>query len=69
MVTRRGSSDRDDGQIGSLEADLPVDNLKLFNCNYFIVSQTNPHIVPLLRVKRWFTSCGRSTALLAYFVE
>ena len=55
---------------GSLEADLPVDNLRqLFNCNYFIVSQTNPHIVPLLRVKRWFTSCGSTLALLAYFVE
>ena len=47
-----------------------MDNLRqLFNCNYFIVSQTNPHIVPLLRVKRWFTSCGSTLALLAYFVE
>ena len=55
---------------GSLEADLPMDNLReLFNCNYFIVSQTNPHIVPLLRVKRWFTSRGSALALWAYFIE
>jgi hypothetical protein len=26
---------------------------ELFNVNYFIVSQTNPHIVPILRIKRW----------------
>jgi len=55
---------------GSLEADLPMDNLReLFNCNYFIVSQTNPHIVPLLRIKRWFTSRGRLFTLWAYFIE
>ena len=24
---------------------------QLFNVNYFIVSQTNPHIVPILRIK------------------
>jgi TAG lipase/steryl ester hydrolase/phospholipase A2/LPA acyltransferase len=39
---------------GSLENDLPMQGLsELFNVNYFIVSQTNPHIVPILRVKRW----------------
>lgn len=55
---------------GSLEADLPMDNLReLFNCNYFIVSQTNPHIVPLLRIKRWFTSHGRLLRFWAYFIE
>ena len=38
---------------GSLELDLPTFLLaEMFNCNYFIVSQCNPHIVPLLRAKR-----------------
>ncbi|GBG86370.1 hypothetical protein CBR_g41365 [Chara braunii] len=37
---------------GSLENDLPMGELKeLFNVNHFIVSQSNPHIAPLLRVK------------------
>ncbi|EER90663.1 triacylglycerol lipase SDP1 [Sorghum bicolor] len=37
---------------GSLEMDLPMMRLKeLFNVNHFIVSQTNPHISPLLRMK------------------
>ncbi|KAJ4866430.1 Triacylglycerol lipase SDP1 [Raphanus sativus] len=37
---------------GSLEVDLPMMQLKeLFNVNHFIVSQANPHIVPLLRLK------------------
>ncbi|XP_078448171.1 triacylglycerol lipase SDP1-like [Wolffia australiana] len=37
---------------GSLESDLPMIQLKeLFNVNHFIVSQTNPHIAPWLRVK------------------
>ena len=55
---------------GSLEADLPMDSLReLFNCNYFIVSQSNPHIVPLLRIKRWVTSHGRAFKLWAYFIE
>ena len=55
---------------GSLEADLPMDSLReLFNCNYFIVSQSNPHIVPLLRIKRWFTTHGGALKLWAYFIE
>ena len=55
---------------GSLEADLPMDGLReLFNCNYFVVSQTNPHIVPILRVKRWFASRSRFFAMCAYLVE
>ena len=37
---------------GSLESDLPMIQLKeLFNVNHFIVSQANPHIAPLLRLK------------------
>ncbi|KIY92161.1 triacylglycerol lipase SDP1 [Monoraphidium neglectum] len=38
---------------GSLELDLPTALLgEMFNCNHFIVSQCNPHIVPLLALKR-----------------
>jgi TAG lipase/steryl ester hydrolase/phospholipase A2/LPA acyltransferase len=37
---------------GSLELDLPTFLLaEMFNCNHFIVSQCNPHIVPLLHFK------------------
>ncbi|OEL16899.1 Triacylglycerol lipase SDP1 [Dichanthelium oligosanthes] len=44
---------------GSLEMDLPMMRLKeLFNVNHFIVSQTNPHISPLLRVKELFRAYG-----------
>jgi TAG lipase/steryl ester hydrolase/phospholipase A2/LPA acyltransferase len=36
-----------------LELDLPTFLLsEMFNCNHFIVSQTNPHIVPLLNLKK-----------------
>ena len=55
---------------GSLEEDLPMRGLsELFNVNYFIVSQTNPHIVPILRAKR--AICKRSPlwATAAAFVE
>ena len=55
---------------GSLENDLPMRGLsELFNVNYFIVSQTNPHIVPILRVKRWFASMGPACAVVANFLE
>lgn len=37
---------------GSLHCDLPIKELKeLFNVNHYIVSQANPHIAPLLRLK------------------
>ena len=40
---------------GSLEEDLPMRTLsEMFNVNYFLVSQTNPHIVPALNMKRKF---------------
>jgi TAG lipase/steryl ester hydrolase/phospholipase A2/LPA acyltransferase len=55
---------------GSLENDLPMQGLsELFNVNYFIVSQTNPHIVPILRIKRWFAGQGPACAMLASFLE
>ncbi|EPS73623.1 hypothetical protein M569_01129 [Genlisea aurea] len=44
---------------GSLEADLPIQQLKeLFNVNHFVVSQANPHITPLLRLKQMAGSYG-----------
>ena len=51
---------------GSLENDLPMKELsELFNVNYFLVSQTNPHIVPILRAKKWFASLGPFCATAA----
>ncbi|KAJ7521425.1 hypothetical protein O6H91_19G053600 [Diphasiastrum complanatum] len=44
---------------GSLESDLPMLELKeLFNVNHFIVSQANPHIAPLLRLKELVRAYG-----------
>lgn len=41
---------------GSLEEDLPMRSLsEMFNVNYFLVSQTNPHIVPALNLKKRFS--------------
>jgi TAG lipase/steryl ester hydrolase/phospholipase A2/LPA acyltransferase len=38
---------------GSLELDLPTFLLsEMLNCNHFLVSQTNPHIAPLLNFKK-----------------
>jgi TAG lipase / steryl ester hydrolase / phospholipase A2 / LPA acyltransferase len=48
---------------GSLESDLPIKRLKeLFNVNHFIVSQANPHIAPLLRLKEIVRAYGGSFA-------
>ena len=55
---------------GSLENDLPMAALsELFNVNYFLVSQTNPHVVPILRLKKWFASLGPFCAVAAQFLE
>lgn len=56
---------------GSLQADLPMIHLKeLFNVNHFIVSQANPHIAPLLRLKEYVRSCGGNfAAKLALLAE
>ncbi|XP_010552978.1 PREDICTED: triacylglycerol lipase SDP1 [Tarenaya hassleriana] len=56
---------------GSLEIDLPMMQLKeLFNVNHFIVSQANPHIAPLLRLKDFVRAYGgRFAAKLAHLVE
>ncbi|KAK7336493.1 hypothetical protein VNO77_17035 [Canavalia gladiata] len=56
---------------GSLEIDLPMMQLKeLFNVNHFIVSQANPHIAPLLRLKEFVrTHGGNFAAKLADLVE
>ncbi|PSC75941.1 Triacylglycerol lipase SDP1 isoform A [Micractinium conductrix] len=38
---------------GSLEEDLPMRGLsEMFNVNYFIVSQANPYVLPLMALKR-----------------
>jgi TAG lipase/steryl ester hydrolase/phospholipase A2/LPA acyltransferase len=38
---------------GALKMDLPIHTLtELFNCTFTIVSQCNPHLVPLLRAKK-----------------
>lgn len=48
---------------GSLEIDLPMIQLKeLFNVNHFIVSQANPHIAPLLRLKEFVRAYGGNFA-------
>ncbi|KAB5519366.1 hypothetical protein DKX38_023685 [Salix brachista] len=48
---------------GSLKIDLPMIQLKeLFNVNHFIVSQANPHIAPLLRLKDIMRAYGGSFA-------
>lgn len=48
---------------GSLEIDLPMMQLKeLFNVNHFIVSQANPHIAPLLRLKEFWRELGGNFA-------
>ncbi|XP_057438005.1 triacylglycerol lipase SDP1 [Lotus japonicus] len=56
---------------GSLEIDLPMMQLKeLFNVNHFIVSQANPHIAPLLRLKEFIRNYGGNfAAKLAQLVE
>ncbi|KAK4272473.1 hypothetical protein QN277_021027 [Acacia crassicarpa] len=56
---------------GSLEIDLPMMQLKeLFNVNHFIVSQANPHISPLLRLKGLVRAYGGNfAAKLAHLVE
>ncbi|KAL0929000.1 hypothetical protein M5K25_000939 [Dendrobium thyrsiflorum] len=56
---------------GSLEMDLPMLQLKeLFNVNHFIVSQANPHIAPLLRLKELVRSYGGNfAAKLAHLAE
>ncbi|XP_042512059.1 triacylglycerol lipase SDP1-like [Macadamia integrifolia] len=56
---------------GSLESDLPMMQLKeLFNVNHFIVSQANPHISPLLRLKELVRAYGGNfAAKLAQLAE
>ncbi|XP_057830403.2 triacylglycerol lipase SDP1 isoform X2 [Cryptomeria japonica] len=56
---------------GSLESDLPMMQLKeLFNVNHFIVSQANPHIAPLLRLKELIRAYGGDfAAKLAHLAE
>ncbi|PNY05309.1 triacylglycerol lipase SDP1-like protein [Trifolium pratense] len=66
-----GSSQVRRWRDGSLEIDLPMMQLKeLFNVNHFIVSQANPHIAPLLRLKEFVRAFGGNfAAKLAHLVE
>jgi TAG lipase/steryl ester hydrolase/phospholipase A2/LPA acyltransferase len=58
-----GSSQVRRWRDGSLEIDLPMMQLKeLFNVNHFIVSQANPHIAPLLRLKEFIRAYGGNFA-------
>ena len=58
-----GSSQVRRWRDGSLEIDLPMMQLKeLFNVNHFIVSQANPHIAPLLRLKEFVRAYGGNFA-------
>lgn len=62
---------------GSIEADLPMLRLaRLHNANFYVVSQTNPHVVPFISDKRrrfglipfareLVTTSGRNTLKLA----
>ena len=45
---------------GSLEEDLPMRGLsEMFSVNHFIVSQTSPHIIPFLNLKRQLGVVGQ----------
>ena len=40
-------SNLDSPKIGSIRSDIPISGLaEMLNCQFFIVSQCNPHIVP-----------------------
>eukprot|EP00793_Prasinoderma_coloniale_P002308 PRCOL_00002816-RA len=55
---------------GSLERDLPMQELsEMLNVNFFIVSQTNPHVVHYLRYKKWCWRNARWLYNLSHFVE
>eukprot|EP00955_Chlamydomonas_euryale_P009036 96711-Chlamydomonas_euryale.AAC.1 len=42
---------------GSLEMDLPTQTLgEMFNCNHTIVSQANPHLLPLVHLQKQLSS-------------
>jgi TAG lipase/steryl ester hydrolase/phospholipase A2/LPA acyltransferase len=44
-------------QDGSIELDLPVTSLtEMFNCNYYIVSQCNPHVISILNIRKMISS-------------
>ncbi|KAJ4767245.1 Patatin-like phospholipase family protein [Rhynchospora pubera] len=70
-ATEQGKGEVRRWRDGSLESDLPMIQLKeLFNVNHFIVSQANPHIAPLLRIKGLVRHYGgHFAAKLAHLVE
>ncbi len=53
-------------QDGSLRADLPMLRLaRLHNVNHYVVSQTNPHVVPFMRSERKRLARGRGVVSFA----
>ncbi|MEN8719588.1 MAG: DUF3336 domain-containing protein [Oceanococcaceae bacterium] len=53
-------------QDGSLRSDLPMLRLaRLHNVNHYIVSQTNPHVVPFMRSERKRLNKGRGVGAFA----
>lgn len=53
-------------QDGSLRSDLPMLRLaRLHNVNHYIVSQTNPHVVPFMRSERKRHARGRGVGAFA----
>lgn len=55
---------------GSMKSDLPRLRLRrLHNVNHFIVSQTNPHVVPFLALRGSRSRGGRSGILRSYALE
>lgn len=55
---------------GSMKSDLPRLRLRrLHNVNHFIVSQTNPHVVPFMALRGSRSRGGRTGVLRAYALE
>jgi NTE family protein len=55
---------------GSMRNDMPKKRLmRLYNVNYFIASQVNPHIVPLLESERRRIARTRLTSLPRRFIK
>ncbi|WP_348673085.1 DUF3336 domain-containing protein [uncultured Abyssibacter sp.] len=55
---------------GSMKSDLPQMRLRrLHNVNHFIVSQTNPHVVPFMALRGSRSRGGRTGILRAYALE
>jgi len=53
---------------GSVENDLPMTRLsEQFNVNHFIVSQVNPHVIPVLNLKQALSKLTRNSFLEIFY--